>query len=596
MSWEILLTLVVLIGVIAGLIVLRTGPDIVLLGGLGILLLSGILTPAQAFSGFGNEGLITVALLYIVAEGLQQTGAINFVGQQLLGRPKSVTSAQARVVLPTAIASAFLNNTPVVAVLLPMINEWAKKNRISVSWFLLPLSYAAILGGLCTLIGTSTTLVVNGLLIDAGYPSLGMFEISAVGVPAAVLGLLFILCCSRRLLKERKPAKELLEDPREYSVEMLVEENCPLVGKTIEEAGLRHLSDMYLVEIVRQDRVLAAVAPSERIQANDRLVFVGIADSVAELQKIPGLRPATDQVFKLDSPRSERCLIEAVVSSHCPILYMTVREGEFRTRYNAAIIAVARSGKRIRKKIGDIVLQPGDTLLLEAHPSFIQTQRHSKDFFLISEVANSRPPRHERAWIARGILAGMILVASLGLLSMLKAALIAAAAMVVTRCCRMSEARRAVDLSVLIVIATGLGIGKAVEVSGTARFLADHAVAAIGAKPWLVLIFVYLITMVLTNLITAKAAAVLVFPIAMAAVQSLSTQMGVSVNYLPFAIAVIMAAAAGFVTPIAYQTNLMVMGPGGYRTEDFLRLGIPLSLIVALVTLTLAPIVWPFYS
>ncbi len=594
MNWEVVITLAVLAAVVAGLAVLRTGPDLVLLGGLGVLLLAGVLTPAQAFAGFGNEGLITVALLYIVAEGLQQTGAISFVGQQLLGRPRSVSSAQARVLVPTAVASAFLNNTPVVAMLLPLINEWARKHRISVSYLLLPLSYAAILGGLCTLIGTSTTLVVNGLLIDAGHPSLGLFDIGAVGVPAAAAGLGFLLLSSRKLLRERKPALKLLEDPREYVVEMLVEPNCPLVGKTIEDAGLRHLTGMYLVEIDRGDQVLAAVPPTERIQAHDRLVFVGIVDSVVELQRIPGLRPATDQVFKLDSPRSERCLIEAVVSDSCPILHMTIREGRFRSRYNAAVIAVARSGERIRQKIGDIVLQPGDTLLLEAHPSFVESQRLSRDFFLVSAVQNSRPPRYERAWIARAILAGMILLVSLGLVSMLKAALIAAVLMVAARCCRFSEARAAVDLTVLIVIAAGLGIGKAVELTGSADLLARHVIGLVGASPWLVLAALYLLTMVLTNLITAKAAAVLVFPIAMAAVDSLSAQLGMPVNYMPFAIVVMIASAASFATPIGYQTNLMVMGPGGYRTTDFLRLGVPLSLLVAVVTVTLAPLVWPF--
>ncbi|NOX53876.1 MAG: SLC13 family permease [Planctomycetes bacterium] len=594
MTWDIAITLAVLLAVVVGLSVLRAGPDLILLGGLALLLLAGVVGPIEAFAGFGNEGLITVALLYIVAEGLRQTGAVSFISQQLLGHPKSVLSAQARVVAPVAVASAFLNNTPVVAMLLPVIHEWSKKHRISVSYLLMPLSYAAILGGLCTLIGTSTTLVVNGLLIETLHRSLGLFEIGAVGLPAAVLGLAYLLLFSRRLLKDRKPAMTLLQDPREYTVEMLVEPHSPLVGKTIEDAGLRHLTGMYLMEIDRGDHVLAAVSPHERIQGHDRLVFVGIVESVVELQRIPGLRPATDQVFKLNQPRSERCLIEAVVSDSCPILRQTIREAKFRTRYNAAVIAVARSGERIRKKIGDIVLQPGDTLLLEAHPSFLEQQRNSRDFFLVSAVEDSTPPRHERAWVARTILAAMVLTVALGLLSMLKAALAAAMLMIATRCCRASEAKRAVDLTVLLVIGAGLGIGKAVELSGAASFLAHHLIAVMGSHPWLVLATVYAITMVLTNLITAKAAAVLIFPIAMAAAENLSVQLGAPVDPMPFAIAVMMAAAASFATPVGYQTNLMVIGPGGYRASDFLRLGVPLSLLIWAVTVFLAPIVWPF--
>ena len=370
---------------------------------------------------------------------------------------------------------------------------------------------------------------------------------------------------------------------------MFVEEQSSIVGKTIEEAGLRNLPEMYLMEIDREGHVVAAVSSEERLQANDRLVFVGVVESIIDLQKIPGLMPAADQVFKLDSPRSERRLVEAVVSNSFPFLNMTIRESRFRSHYNAAIVAVARNGERINMKIGDISLQAGDTLLLEAHASFQEVQRNSRDFFLVSIVENSELPKHEKTWMARLILFAMIVLAATEVISMFKSAMMAAGLMIGTRCCRGSQAKNAIDLGVLITIAAGLGLGKAMEVSGAAQWLAESCIQSVGNHPHVVLAMIYLLTMILTNLITAKAAAVLIFPIAVASAQTLG---GLSVT--PFVVALTISAAASFATPIGYQTNLMVYGPGGYRFTDYLRLGIPLSLLVGMVSLILIPMVWPF--
>lgn len=580
-------TLGVLTVVVAALVFLRAGPDLVLTGGLALLVLAGIITPKEGFEGFGNEGLVAVGVLYVVAEGLRQTGGISFIGQRLLGTPKSLRSAQTRIVLPTAVMSAFMNNTPVVAMVIPVLTDWARKLGLSVSRLLMPLSYAAILGGLCTLIGTSTTLVVNGLLKSANDGiGLGMFDIAWVGIPATLVGLVYVLLFGSSLLPERKPPMTQFDDPREYSVEMLVDPKSPLVGKTIQEAGLRNLPGMFLVEIDRGGRIIAAVSSSELVEANDRLVFVGVVESVKDIQKIPGLVPATDQLFKLDAPRAERCLVEAVVSNTCPSVDQTIRDAKFRTRYNAAVIAVSRNGHQLRGKIGDIELHAGDTLLLEAHPSFVELQRNSRDFYLVGLVEDSNPPRHEKAWIARLILAALVVVVALELVTMLEAALVAAGLMIVTRCCRGAEARRSVDWSVMLAMGSGLGIGKAMEKSGAAEFLAGSLLGVGG--PNVALALVYAVTMVFTNLITAKAAAVLFFPIAIA------TALELGVSIMPFAIAVIVAAAASFATPIGYQTNLMVYGPGGYRFSDYVRFGAPLSLLVMAVSLIVIPLVWPF--
>jgi di/tricarboxylate transporter len=472
--------------------------------------------------------------------------------------------------------------------MLPVVDDWAKKTRLSASKLMIPLSYAAILGGLCTLIGTSTNLVVNGLLISSGGPGLRLFDVAWVGVPCCLAGLLYILVASRWLLPDRRPPIGQPEDPRRYTVEMLVEPGSPLAGKTIEQAGLRHLPGLYLMEIDRNGDVLAAVGSDTKLAANDRLVFVGVVESVVDLQKVRGLKPATDQVFKIGAPRPYRCLIEAVVSNTCPLVGLSIREGRFRSVYNAAVIAVARNGERLPGKIGDIVLRPGDTLLLEAHPSFADAQRNSRDFFLVSRIDDSTPPRHDRAWAALAVLLAMVVAAGFSWLSMLNAALLAAGGMLLARCCTPSAARRSVEWQVLLVIACAFGIGRALEKSGAAETIATTLIGLAGSSPWLALGVVYGVTMLFTEVMSHIAAAVMVFPIALA------TAAGLHVNEMPFVMAIVMAASCGFATPIGYQTNLMVYGPGGYRFGDYLRFGGPLNLLVWAVTMLVAPLAWPF--
>lgn len=597
MGVDAIITVLVVLGTVGLLAFTRFSADIIFLAGLTVLLVLNILSPAEALAGLANEGMVTVGVLFVVVAGLRETGGITWIAQKVLGHPKNLLRAQTRLVFPVAIFSAFLNNTPIVAMLIPGIAEWAKNHRYSVSKLMIPLSYAAILGGTCTLIGTSTNLVVNGLLLneiaargtsDDNIHELGMFEIGAIGLPVALIGIGYILLLSRRALPDRQTVMSEIDNPREYTIEMTVDPNGPLIGKSIEQAGLRHLSGVFLAEIEREGEIIPAVSPTEMLKGNDRLVFVGVVDSVVDLQKIRGLLPATNQVFKLDAPRSRRCLIEVVVSNSCPLIGKSVREGKFRSVYQAAIIAVARNGERIRKKIGDIVLRPGDTLLLETRPTFVEQQRNSRDFFLVSKIENSTPPRHERAWVALIILIGMVVMATVGWMSMLEAAMVAAGLMVITRCCTGAVARRSVDWSVLIVIAASFGIGRALDSTGAAGAIAGAVLSLAQSNPWVALALVYLITTLFTEIITNNAAAVLVFPIAL----SLSQQL--DVNFMPYAICIMMGASASFATPIGYQTNLMVYGPGGYRFGDYFRFGSPLNLIVGVVSVTLAPMIWPF--
>ncbi len=559
--------------------------EIVFLGAVAILYVSGIVTTSEALQGFSNDGMVTVGVLYFVVTGLQQTGALEWISQQVLGLPKRRSTTLARLTLPVMVLSAFLNNTPVVAMFIPAVNDWCRKLRISPSKLMIPLSYASIFGGLCTLIGTSTNLVVSGLLVNAtDHPGLGLFDITAVGLPCAIAGLTFLFVAQRWLLPDRKSVMSYQEDTRQYTVEMVVAPRSPLAGKSVEQAGLRHLPGLYLVEIARGDQLIPAVSRQEVLREQDQLVFVGVVDSILDLQRLRGLQPATDQVFKLHTPRTQRRLIEAVVSNTCSLVGKTIREGQFRTRYNAVVLAVARNGERF----GDIRLRSGDTLLLETHPSFLEQQRVSSDFYLVSDLPDSEPLRHEKAPVALLALLIMVVLAGMGWLSMLKAAVLAAIIMLVTGCCSPQRALQSIEWSVLLVIAAALGISQAMQVTGAASAIADTFLGIAGSNPLLALAVVYGITSLLTEMITNNAAAALMFPIALSVANSLG------VSYMPFVIAIMIGASASFSTPIGYQTNLMVYGPGGYKFTDFMRIGIPLNLLFWAMTLLIAPMVYPF--
>ncbi len=589
LSWQGWLAIAVMLISLLGNAFTSLPADVVFLGGLAVLMIAGILDEKTALSGFGNSGMVTVGVLYVVVTGLQQTGGLSWISHHVLGQPKGLTRALGRLMLPVVLLSSFLNNTPVVAMFIPVVQEWARKLRLSPSKLMIPLSFAALFGGICTLIGTSTNLVVNGLLIDSTQSAgLGLWDITWVGLPCALAGTLYLLLCHQWVLPDRKPAISTTE-PREYTVEMVVEPGGAIVDKTVEQAGLRNLPSLFLMEIQRGEEVLPAVNPKQRLQANDRLVFVGALDSVVDLQRFRGLQPSTDQVFKLNLPRTERSLVEAVVSNTCPLVGQTIREGRFRTRYQAVVIAVARNGERLPGKIGDICLQAGDTLLVEAPPTFLEQRKGSRDFYLISGIPDSEPLDHNKAPLALVILILMVVLASTNVLSMLNAASLAAILMLATRCCSPDRAIRNIEWSVLVVIGAALGIGYGLEQTGAATAIASTFIGSAGRNPWVALAMIHLITSAMTEIITNNAAAALMFPIALA----VSKDLGVSV--LPFVISVMIAASSSFMTPIGYQTNLMVYGPGGYRFGDFVRVGAPLTIIFFAITMVLAPIVYPFY-
>lgn len=586
MGVEAYITFAVILAVLGALAWGRLPADIILMGAVLVLLLTGVLEPAEALVGFANPGVITVAVLYIVAAGLKETGAVQWIANLLLGKPKTQRGAYARLTFPVGALSAFLNNTTVVAMMLPAIQEWSGRLRIPVSKMLIPLSYMAILGGTATLIGTSTNLVVDGLLQAERGVAMGMFDIAAIGVPLTIAGATFLILFADKLLPTRRGALEQLQAARQYAVEFVVTPDSPVRHKSIAAAGLRSLSYCYLAEIQRDTDLVPGVGPETILLPGDRLTFIGDPRCATELRKVRGLQPSAGDVGKLDVEHYQRRLVEVVIGPDFAGLGMAVRESRFRSRYKAVVLSISRGGERLPGKIGDIDLRVGDALLLEASLDFVEQYRFRRDFMLVSPINDESPANFRKAPWAIGILAVMILLNALGLLAVIVAALVAAGLMLATGCVAVGKVRRYIDTQVIIVIAASFSLGVAMTKTGAASWLAG-SLLSVGGGSWMALAAVFFLTVVCTEMLTNNAAAVLVFPIAM----EVADQIGA--NFMPFAVAVMIAASASFIIPIGYQTNLMVMGPGGYRLQDFVRIGLPMTLLTATVALSLIPLIWP---
>jgi di/tricarboxylate transporter len=505
----------------------------------------------------------------------------------LLGKGGHGRTTLARLLIPAAFASAFLNNTPIVAMLIPVVLAWCERHRASPSRYLMPLSFAVILGGVMTAIGTSTNLVVSGLMEAQGLAPMGLFEITPVGLPVALVGLVVLIIITKWLLPDRTPVGDRLEeDFREFIVTMEVVPNGPLAGKAVEDAGLRNLQGVFLVQIERAEEIIAPVGPETVLRANDRLAFVGRVDMVVDLQRMRGLA-STEQHQLTHFDTSRHSFSEAVIGAMSPLVGRTIKEAEFRSRYQAAVVAIHRSGERINAKLGEVKLKVGDTLLLLADHGFSARWRDRSDFLLVAPLGGTPPGVTKKAWLVGLITLAVVVIAGAGFLPVLQAALIGVAVLVMTGLLTAGEARNAVDLDVIIVIAASFALGTAIEKSGLAAGLAQGIVSVFGSwGPTAVLVGVILATVVLTELVTNNAAAALMFPIGFAAAQQLG------IDPRAFAIAIAISASNSFLTPIGYQTNTMVYGPGGYRFGDYIRLGLPLTVSMIIITAFAVSVRW----
>ena len=586
-GWEGVFTVAVVAVTLAMLLWERFSPDRVLVAAAGTLLLSGVLTPAEALSGFRNPGVLTVAVLFVLVAALRTTGAIRWIGDWVLGTSTSTFRTQARLIAISGPLSAFVNNTPIVATVTAAVEHWSRRSGISPSQLLLPMNYATILGGMVTLLGTSTNLIVAGLVVAAGLPALDLFDPLGVGLAALLAGSVYLLTVGRWLLPERQSVFQQAADVCEYAVEMLVEPDGPACGRPIAEAGLRHLSGSYLVELIRNGQPHPAVSPRMVLQGGDRLVFIGGTNAVAELRAIPGLRPAIDQLFKLAGD-GERKLVEVVLSPFNPAVGKTLVQCAFRSRYNAAVLAISRRGQRLHHNPGVVELQAGDTLLVETDDAFIERYGNSNDFLVLTEIGTPARIDRKRAIATLLIVGLMVLANTVFGVEILWSAVAAAVAVALAGCVSFRDLRESLDLRLIAVIACSFALGAAIDKTGVADIVAGTLGTWAGADPFWTLVFLYVATVLFTELLTNNAAAVLMFPIGLAAAQQLG------VDAMPFVMAVMIGASAGFMSPIGYQTNLMIYGPGGYRFMDYVRVGAPLSLVVGVATLIAIPYFWPF--
>lgn len=595
LGWEAWLTLGALGLMTAALVRTIAPPDVVVLGTLGLLLLAGVLTPMEAFAGFANPAVLIIGSLFVVAAGIERTRALAVLDRMLRpsgnrGAKESTPTVLGRMMPLTMGLSAFLNNTPVVAMLIPQVQEWARRYDLAPSRLLIPLSYAAILGGMLTLVGTSTNVIVHGLLLAEGLPGFRMFDFAWIGLPAAVLVLVYFLLIGWRTLPNRQGGRERLgQQLRDYHFDVRVSLASPFAGQTVEEAGLRTLGDAYLVHLRRGDRVVAA-SPDEVIEPRDVLTFVGATTLLEDLLQRPGLERTIEAVDIGESlrPVMDLVLYEAVVASRSGLVGETLRDADFRERFGGVVLAIQRQGEALGGSLGRTPLRAGDLLLIEARPGFDDRHGRSReDFALIVPVERRMARASRRAAVALVLLVGMVVVAALGVVPLATAAFSAALAMVLLGCLSASHARRSIDFSVLLVIAAALGLGRAVEVTGLAAWAAS-GVTSVAAEtgPIGALLLLYVVTNILTEAISNSAAAVLMFPVALTVAGNLG------LDPKGFALTITIAAAASFLTPIGYQTNLMVMGPGGYRYTDFTRVGLPVTLIVLAVTVTVVSMVW----
>jgi di/tricarboxylate transporter len=589
MEWQGWLTLAVVLLTLYAMVKELAGPDLVMMAGLFTLAAFGVLTPRETFTGFSNPALAAVGALFIVSAALRETGALEATVGRLMDRTRSERGGLARICPPVAALSAFLNNAPIVAMMTPTVIDWARRRGLSPSRFLIPLSYSSILGSTTTVIGTSTILTVSGLLGQSGMGEIEFFELAPIGVPIAIAGLVYLLYGAPHLLPERSEPSEILGDRRrEYTASMIVEDQCPLIDQTVEEAGLRHLPGLFLVEIGRAGHIITPVGPDQLIRSGDRLVFAGVVSTIVDLQRIRGLVPATDDEGPAPT-RPEHRLVEAVISASSPLINQSIRDASFRTFYDAAVIAVHRNAERVPGKIGEIVLEAGDTLLLQGAPGFLRAHRNSRDFYLVSEIAGTETPRYDRAGVAIVILVLMVLAASLGAYPISIAAFVAAGLLLLTRSISGGAARSSVEWSILIVIGASLGIAFAMQKTGAAAAVAGLIALAAGSiGPVAALIVVYLTTLLMAETLHHNAAVALMFPIAV------ETAHLVGADPRGFVMAVAIGGCCAFASPVAYQTHLIVYGPGGYRFTDFVRVGIPLNAICAAIAIALIPVFWPF--
>lgn len=575
-------------------------PGMIMFSALALMMAMGIVSTKESLSGFSNAGMITVGVLFIVSEGISHTGALKYLARILLPKKrKPIHWLYLQIMLPVSFISAFLNNTPVVVIFAPIIKNWAEKLQLPASKFLIPLSYATILGGMTTLIGTSTNLVVHGLMLDNGMEGFNMFELGKVGVPVAIAGLLYIALFGGLLLPGKRAKFMTKNQFKEYFYDIIVPEKSRIIGQFIIRGNLNEIRSVKVERLVRNGKEIDIEDKEVEIQANDTLLLRGTSETIYELMQNPAIE--LKGLDKLDASMRNKKLkqVEAVLAPRFPGIGKTIGEFDFYAHYQGAIMAINRNGEHITDNFDNIVLKEGDTLILLTTEHFIKAWSESKIFYLTSFLGDVNNGKNaKKKWAAGIIVLLMVAGATVGdflppvgpnKLDMYWFASLAAILMVWLNIVPHQRYTKVISWDVLITIAASLGISKAMQNSGAADLIATTAINFSQQHgPIVVLITIYLLTNLFTEVITNNAAAALVFPIAMSA----AAQMGV--NPKPFFVAICIAASASFTTPIGYQTNLIVQSIGNYKFKDFVKIGLILNIIAFTVSMLVIPYFWKF--
>ena len=567
------------------LLVTKLRSDLVFLGAIAILFVTGVLNAKEAFSGFSSTSVVVIGVLFVVVSGLTHTGVLQWIVKNLLGQPNSYSKAVVRLMLPVAALSSFLSNTTVVALFVGIVKMWSKKLGISPSKLLIPLSYASGMGGVCTLIGTPPNLIISGLYADHTGQAMNVLATTIPGLFCLFVGVLSIIAM-RKLLPDRKAPESAFESTSDYTVEMLVPSYSPYIGQSVSAAGLCDVKGGRLIEIIHYDEVISPVPDNEIILGADRLIFAGQVDEILDLRQSHGLVNADHVVFAMDELDPNRQLRTAYVTFGSSLINKTIGESTLEKDNNMILVAVSRRGQRIEQAPRDVVFQAGDTLLLECPPANdIQTEKLAStlQFFDSNQVPNIG----KKTLISTTIMTAMVVLSALNVLPLLQSAFLAAMAMLIFRCCNPDQAMKDINWDILMVFAGSVVLGIAIQKTGIAERLAFGILDVCGSNPIVVMSAICLVGTFITEFISNTAAGAMFFPIMYQSAEQLGYEP------FPFLIALMISVSSSFATPIGSPTHMLVYGPGGYRFSDFMRIGLLMNIIILAANILIVNIIYP---
>ena len=579
------ITIVTVLGMFTTLLLTKLRADVVFLAAIGVLFVTGVLDVKEAFSGFSSTSVVVIGVLFVVVAGLTHTGVLQWIVRHMLGQPNSYGKAVIRLMLPVAGLSSFLSNTTVVAMFVGIVKMWSKKLGVSPSKLLIPLSYASGMGGVCTLIGTPPNLIISGLYADKTGTAMNVLATTLPGLFCLAVGVLSVIAM-RKLLPDRKAPESAFEATAEYTVELLVPSDNKYIGMTLGEAGLFHVRGGSLIEIYHFDEVPSPVTEDEYVMGGDHLVYAGQIDDILELKDSHGLVSAEHHVFSMSEVDRNRQLRTAYVNFGSSLIGTTIGGSLFEKENNLSLVAVARRGKRIKEVPRQVVLQAGVTLLLECPPRLnVSTDRLSSQlhFFDSEQVVNIGP----KTFISAVIMIAMVALSALNVLPLLQCAFIAAAAMLLLRCCSAEQAMKAINWDILMVFAGSVVLGLAIQKTGIAERLALGILDVCGTNPLVVMTAICFVGTFITEFISNTAAGAMFFPIMYEAAEKLGYEP------YPFLIALMVSVSSSFATPIGSPTHMLVYGPGGYRFSDFMRIGLLMNLIILAANIFIVNIIYP---